>query len=287
MKVRLLHSDEEQRLRHAAREIGVTDAIDEGFLRQTPEGSCVFLDEQQLCRIHAALGPSVKPRICQQYPIVSLITERGERMGIDPGCYSAFATRSTGDPIQVSDELAQRRVQFEGHFSSMEDVLLSLLTLADQSVPKAIGRIAGGSGLPSGFAGRLVEALLAEGIQRACAHHSAGPSVRAGLAPVVAALPRWAAEGPPDSDWHPEMTQWGLEVSRRMVWLRLCPQLPSPMVVALLSLCGALVAKWAHGQDLHGYAATLAAWSRAMRRPLFWGSLLPEPLALQRLLRGP
>jgi Fe-S-cluster containining protein len=286
--VRLVHAEELARIQAAAKELGVSHAVDNGFLRQTEDGRCVFLDEQQLCRIHAVLGASVKPLICQQYPLVTLNTERGERTGIDPGCYSAFATRSSGDPIEAGREIAQRRVHFEGHITQMEDILLGLLTLPGQSVEGAIGRLAGGGpGLPSGFVERLVAALQAEGIQRACTHPSAGPSVRAGLAPMVEALPGWACEGVPDSDWHPEMTQWGLEMSRRMVWLRLCPELPSPMVVALLSLCGALVAQWAHGQESSGYATTLAAWSRAMRRPLFWGSLLPDPTALQQLLRGP
>lgn len=273
----------------AADSFGVREALDGDFLRQTESGQCVFLDEQQLCRVHRVFGAEAKPLICQQYPLVALFTESGQRIGIDPGCYSAFSTDVNGDPVEVSDEIVRRKVEFDRPFSKMEEVLLTLLTRPSQSVGGAIARLAGGanSGLPVGFAERLIEALHVDGIRRACEHPSAGPSVRAGLAPIMERLPAWLAQAPQEPAWDPEMTRWGLEVSRRMIWLRLAPQLPSPMVVALLSLCGALVAKWAHGQDQSGYAVSLAAWSRAMRRPLFWGSLLPDPGALQRLLRGP
>jgi hypothetical protein len=58
------------------------------------------------------------------------------------------------------------------------------------------------------------------------------------------------------------------------------------MVAALTSLCGTYVAHWT---DLEGgapFAHTLAAWSRAMRSPAFWGRLFPDPKALSTLLRG-
>lgn len=288
VRVRLVDPEEERRLLRAADSLRVPEAVDGGFLRQTESGQCVFLDEEQLCRIHGALGAKAKPLICRQYPLVALLTEGGERLGLDPGCYSAFATRASGDPVQLGDELVRSTVEFDKPFSKMEEVLLALLTRPGQSVAGAVARLAGGAGgeLPAGFADRLVGALDCDGIRRACEHPSAGPSVRAGLAPIMERLPGWLAQAPQEPAWDPEMNRWGLEVSRRMIWLRLAPQLPSPMVVALLSLCGALVAKWAHEQDVSGYSVTLAAWSRAMRRPLFWGSLLPDPQALQRLLRG-
>jgi Fe-S-cluster containining protein len=289
VRVRLVGPEEERRILVAADALEVQEAVEGGVLRQTETGECVFLDDENLCRIHGAFGADIKPLICRQYPLVALLTESGERLGLDPGCYSAFATRRSGAPAQVAEELVRRTVHFESPLSKMEDVLLAVLTRPDQSVERVIARLAGGHGesLPAGFSERLVGALNCSGIRHASAHPSAGPSVRVGLAPILAALPNWVAHGPPETPWDPEMTRWGLEVSRRMIWLRLAPQLPSPMVVTLLSLCGSLAAKWAHGQDESGYAVSLAAWSRAMRRPLFWGSLLPDPGSLQRLLRGP
>ena len=56
------------------------------------DGRCVFLDAHG-CRIHAAQGPAAKPAICRQYPLVETDTGGGHRVGVDPGCYSAWQTR--------------------------------------------------------------------------------------------------------------------------------------------------------------------------------------------------
>jgi hypothetical protein len=155
-------------------------------------------------------------------------------------------------------------------------------------VSGALSALAGrpGQDLPPGFERRLVQMLTSEGLAKACRHPSAGPAVRAGLAPILEALPVWLASGPPTMAWVPNLEQWGLEVSRRLVWLRLCPRLPSPMVVCLMSLCGAMVAHWVAQGDPRRYAQTLAVWARAMRSPMFWGALFPEGAAVHALLRG-
>ena len=287
LNVRLTGQQEVSRIERLAEELDVTLPLLEGRLRQTEDGRCVFLNPQHLCMIHGAYGAKSKPVVCRQYPLVALQTESGERFGIDPGCYSAYATQGSGEPVELSS-LAQTTVRFEAPIAHMEGVLLALLTMSGQTVDGSIARLAGlkGSELPTGFSQRLVQGLLTNGVERACRHASAGPSVRAGLAPVLSGLPSWAERGVPTHGWTGDLERWGLEVTRRMLWLRLCPQLPSPMVVALLSLSGALVAHWASAGQPQAFAMTLAAWSRAMRSPLFWGSIFPEPQSVHYLLRG-
>jgi len=287
VKVRPVDDDAVARIQAFGDALGVEDPIVQGCLRQTDDGRCAFLDGLNACQIHRTYGAQAKPMICQQYPLVLLRTESGTRTGIDPGCYSAYATRD-GPPVEIADSMMWSEVHYDAPTQRMEAALAALLTHPERRYDQVIRALAGapGNGLPSGFGERLVQVLSQEAIAIASAHPSAGPSVRGGLAPVLAALPRWRAEGPPSREVPEALQLWGLDVAHRTVWLRLCPRMPSPMIAALLSLCGTLVAHWISDGKEDPFVHTHAAWSRAMRSPMFWGRIFPDPDAVSWLLLG-
>lgn len=287
VNVRLVNRDTVGRIEQIGQQMGIHQPLVGDRLRQTKEGRCVFLNPQNGCRIHAAHGPEAKPLICRQYPVVRVRTEGDERVGIDPGCYSAYATQRSV-PIRSMEEQAWAQVSFEPPVVRMEGALMALLSKPNQTIEGALSGLSGRAEdvLPPGFSGRLVELLARPEWRAACEHPSAGPSVRLGIRPVLEAVTSWVETGPPQIQVSSEMQAWGLEVARRMVWLRLCPRLPSPMVGALLSLCGALVSAWVSGNDLNRNANTLAAWSRGMRSPMFWAPLFPTPESVPWLLEG-
>jgi lysine-N-methylase len=53
---------------------------------QRQAGTCSFIDERQLCSIHAKEGYASKPLACQQYPFIYYQTPRGLEVFLDHSC---------------------------------------------------------------------------------------------------------------------------------------------------------------------------------------------------------
>jgi lysine-N-methylase len=68
-------------------------------LNQTPEGACVFLDENGGCRIHAKFGSAAKPLACRIYPFVLIPAGDHWRVGLRYACPSAV--NDQGRPISA------------------------------------------------------------------------------------------------------------------------------------------------------------------------------------------
>lgn len=66
-------------------------------LNHKPGGGCVFLMEDQRCRIHAEYGPTAKPLACQLYPFTLHREGDDLRSGIRFDCPSVAANK--GEPI--------------------------------------------------------------------------------------------------------------------------------------------------------------------------------------------
>ena len=67
-RIRLEDAEEIAKVEAQGVALGVADPVVDGALRAA-DGACVFLDTDQLCRIHKAYGLAEKPRVCQQYPV--------------------------------------------------------------------------------------------------------------------------------------------------------------------------------------------------------------------------
>jgi lysine-N-methylase len=58
------------------------------FLRQRPDGSCIFLQDDGLCRIHARYGLQEKPVACRSFPLSVMPTADGPQQGLNFACGS-------------------------------------------------------------------------------------------------------------------------------------------------------------------------------------------------------
>jgi Fe-S-cluster containining protein len=284
VRVRLI-GDEVTRIPAIAATLGVEQPVVDGVLRQV-DGRCVFLDDANRCRIHAAHGSAAKPWICRQYPLVVARTEAGDRLGIDPGCYTAWSTWRDGPAVEV-DEFAANKAERDSATAQEEQAFLGLAR--NGTVSGLLGALIPGGdpaaeALPNGLAGRWITRLQ-HAPSAMVDRPENGPSFRGALLPVLAAATTWSPDSPPP--WPilaaPE-DAWAVEVARRLVFLRLIPHLPV-RGTALLALLGAVACAWADPRP-ERFGPAMSAWSRALRVPAFWSRIVPGPAELQWLATG-
>jgi hypothetical protein len=272
VRARLISADETTRITTLSAELGVADPIVDGALRQV-DGKCVFLADDFRCGLHAKFGAASKPFVCRQYPVVAVDTGTERRVGIDPGCYTAYRTAKTGDDV-AGEGLGVVTVKLDATAESQEFGLLGLLRAAP-SVRTALGNFAA-PGLEARWLARLRQAEVGALIARP----ETGPAGRAALAPLAAAL---AGELPTNA-LTAESDAWIRECARRMVFLRLQPALPPVAVAALVLLGGTTIGQV--DPSIDRVAPALAAWCRALRAPLFVRALVPDAASLRTLLTG-
>ncbi len=63
------------------------------YLRQRPDGACLFLQDDGLCRIHARHGLHEKPLACRVFPFNLAPDARGPQAGLNYACRSVRANR--------------------------------------------------------------------------------------------------------------------------------------------------------------------------------------------------
>ncbi len=270
-----------------AEALGVGDPVVDGGLR-VEAGRCVFLDDDMRCRIHAAFGGEHKPLTCQQYPFVAIDVGTEVRLGIDPGCTSAWRSWRDG-PDVTPDRFRPKRRPLADAQRGAEAALVRALapggTVAG-ALHLLCGGRPGGPDLPPGFAGRWVSRLHAVPWDALLADPGTGDGVRTTLAGLARASAGWDPNAPPS--WgmlDPEREAWAIETARRMVFLRLASLLPSVQSAALLTLGGAVAAAWTDPRP-EAFASTLAGFARAIRWRSLWQALAPDPATLAWLATG-
>ena len=101
-----LDDDDVQRLKGQAWEKhpdfrGVKTVIRDGWLSssyhlaQRPNGACVFLTAEGLCRIHAEFGFEAKPLMCRMFPLQLVPRERGAVLTLRRACPTAAADQGS------------------------------------------------------------------------------------------------------------------------------------------------------------------------------------------------
>lgn len=75
-------------------------------LAHQPDGACVFLDEQGLCRIHARFEEAAKPLACRIYPYAFHPKGRHVAVGLRFSCPSVV--KNLGTPVQDQDASIRR-----------------------------------------------------------------------------------------------------------------------------------------------------------------------------------
>lgn len=83
--------------------ITVSDRSAESGLRlaHRADGSCVFLDEDGLCRIHSKFGIEAKPTICQTFPLQLIAHENKAVLTLRRACPSGAADRGSTLAIRL------------------------------------------------------------------------------------------------------------------------------------------------------------------------------------------
>jgi lysine-N-methylase len=130
-------------------------------LAHRPDGACVFLNEQGLCRIHAKFGEQAKPLPCQLYPYVFHPGGRKVAVSLRFSCPSVVANR--GMPVgKQSDALKALAAQVvPTHADKIGPPAISPRTRIDWSdfhrCVQAVDEVMAQSGTP--LIGRLLQAL--------------------------------------------------------------------------------------------------------------------------------
>ncbi len=282
-----LEDDEPARLVALAELLGVPEPIADGHLRMEG-GRCVFLAEDQKCLIHARLGATAKPLVCQQFPFVLVQTESGMRAGVDPMSFHLLDDWETAPPFD--DAVGKpRRSHLEPGDVRAEAAIVAWCSAPGATVGAVLARLCGtepAGGLPDGFAGRLITRLRAMHLDVLLQARDAGPQHVAALRPLVERLESLDPAAPPP--WPALAARedaFAVEVCRRMVWLRLATRIPVVQGVALLTLAGAVALAWVDPQPSR-FGPALATWVRLLRAGTFWQSLTPTPADMQWLARG-
>lgn len=73
------------------------------WLRQREDGSCIFLEPDGRCRIHAEFGLEAKPLACQLFPFVPMPGEGGVRIGLSYACPSMIRNRGAALSTHLND----------------------------------------------------------------------------------------------------------------------------------------------------------------------------------------
>ena len=277
VNVGLANQEELERIHEQARELGIADPAPDGILRRSL-GRCVFLGEDELCRIHATWGLKAKPMVCRQYPVIAIRVVKETRVGIDPGCFHSVKTWRTG-PETPGGRLISSVSKMPDAVLPHEERVMALLDQAED-VACALERLIPGQLGP--FQERWLRVLQEMDLTRLLADPETAPALRHSLGPMAAALPTWQGV-PEDARLSDHAAAFALHATRRMVWLRLCPKIPDPAVVALLCLGGAMACAWTDPEDAV-FGQAMAGWLRAIRASVVLGSLLPSPDTLKELI---
>jgi hypothetical protein len=278
-----LSPTEEARIEELGRTLGVTDPIVDGALRRE-SGSCVFLLADARCAIHARAGPSSKPAVCRQYPLLHVDDGAQGRVGVDPGCYSALLTGQHGPEVPVGSPAAVTSARWPEDVTRMEHALLTRAVPPGASLADALRAVLPPDTSLDGVLARWHALLRASALLALVRREDAGRALRDALSPVLA----FVAEHPepplvPRLD--PDDVRAVVGAARTFVFLRVSRALP-PHIAMLLLLLGAVSCAQAARGDRVALARSLAGWSRALRAPPVLRALAPDEATLRHLVTG-
>jgi Fe-S-cluster containining protein len=63
------------------------------------DGTCIYLDDDRLCRVHKHLGADQKPIICRLFPLTIVQAEDGVRVGTPLRCYTHHRSWASGPEV--------------------------------------------------------------------------------------------------------------------------------------------------------------------------------------------
>ena len=270
--IAMLKQAEEAQIRQQALLLNIQAPVQEGAIRKK-NGSCTFLNSDSLCRIHSQFGEKNKPTVCQQFPIVAIHTEEEIRVGIDPGCLSAWKTWKDGPQVQPGALISTKNpisLQVRRH----EQQLLDLLSIEGATIDNVLEKLTGNA---KQFYLRWNQHLQSIPLIDVLSREGTAPIFQEHLLPIATLTLENQEFSLPDQE------EWVLESAQRMLYLRFLSKELTPHATVLLCLGGALACSWAYKTPLT-FGPAFAAWNRAIRSNVLLKTLLPTPQTLTWLV---
>ena len=272
--VAMLKKTEESQVQEQGQLLSIQEPVRDGAIRKAG-GSCVFLNPDRLCRIHAQFGEFNKPTVCQQFPLVAIHTEDEIRIGIDPGCLSAWKTWKDGPQVQPGALLSTKN-PISQQARIHEQSLLDLLSIEGATIFGVIDQLTGNA---KQFYQRWSTHIQSVPLLDVLSRDGTAPIFQEHLSPLATLSPDTA-----DLSFSlPDQEEWVLESAQRMLYLRFLSKELTPHAATLLCLGGALACSWAHRTPLT-FGPAFAAWNRAIRSNVLLKTLLPTPHSLAWLV---
>ncbi|MFK7928240.1 MAG: YkgJ family cysteine cluster protein [Myxococcota bacterium] len=287
VRVPVYNDSEAEKVRVAGRALGIEDPVDGGGLRMV-DGHCAFLADDNGCRIHATLGPDAKPIPCRQFPLIAVSDGADVRVGIDPASYGAWRSYVDGDAAPDGPVVAAKLPAPDGQ-EGLERALVTLCEAPNTTSASLLSTltrdVSVGGLVPAGFAERWAEHLGQLDVDAFLSRRGPGRRLIAALKPLAHSSQRWQESPPPASPIPDDLDRWVVEATRRVLWLRLLPEIPNVSVAAMLCLGGGLAASWTHDstEDAHDL---FTAWLRALRFEVFWKTLARDQSTVLWLATG-
>ena len=267
--VAMLKQSEEAQIAQQAQLLNIQDPVVEGAIRKS-NGSCAFLNSDHLCRIHAQFGEVNKPSVCKQFPLVAIHTEQEIRVGIDPGCLSAWKTWKDGPQVQPG-ALISTKNPMPQQARAHEQQLLDLLSTEGATIHSVLEQLTGNA---TRFYKRWNQHLQSISLLDVLSREGTAPIFQEHLSPI-ATLSLEKPSPFPLSD----QEEWVLESAQRMLYLRFLSKELTPHATVLLCSGGAMACAWTYSSVLH-FGPAFAAWNRAIRSKVLLKTLLPTPQTL-------
>lgn len=111
------------------------------YLRQRPDGACIFLQEDGLCRIHAEYGFEAKPIACQLFPFSLTPVEGQVAMGLNFACQSVLENKGAALKSHVPELKRMAGSLPEVEPASRPPMLTRKLRAESKEVQALVGRI--------------------------------------------------------------------------------------------------------------------------------------------------
>lgn len=118
------------------------------------DGHCVYLQENNLCWLHANLGESNKPGICRLYPVRVAETANDARISLTPACHTAARIVLEDREFKLLPARADEGSSHSGPLFVAEEIPLAKKSVLE--VEAIIGRVLERSDIPVGL--RLMHA---------------------------------------------------------------------------------------------------------------------------------
>lgn len=276
-RVKLDGADELDRVTRHGASLGLDRPVVDGELR-FDRGRCVFLSDTLRCRIHETFGSTEKPRVCQQYPLRSVRADGPRRVGVDPGCATAWRSFEDGEIPEFGETYGVTR-DVSPPEAAAETALLRATSAPGVTVGGLVHLMAGspgGTGLPDGYGHRLATRLRGMRLGPFLASDELGDGVRRWMAHLPEVFDGLDPDHPPAFALGAEADRFAVHVVRSLMFLRLGAWTPLPQMTMIHGLAGAVACAWADPRP-ERFGPALSTWTKLLRQPAFWLRLTAQP----------